>query len=78
MNKYLFLKKLYSIICILLLFFLFPSSSHAYVDPGTGSLLVQAIVAIIASVGAFWGSVKLKLFGKKKDKDKEKDKKEEE
>ena len=75
MNKYLFLKKLYSIICILLLFFLFPSSSHAYVDPGTGSLLVQAIVAIIASAGAFWGSVKLKLFGKKKDK--EKDKKEE-
>lgn len=42
-------------------------SAHAYVDPGTGSYVLQMIVAGIAAAGLtmrlFWG--RLKLFLKK-------------
>ena len=48
-----------------LCFFSFPA--QAYVDPGTGGLIIQAIAAGLAAVGAFWTSIKFKIFGKKKD-----------
>jgi hypothetical protein len=47
--------------------FVFPSTGHAYLDPGTGSIILQAIVGSIAAAGAvlgvYWQKVK-GLFGK--------------
>jgi len=41
----------------------------AYLDPGSGSILIQLIVAAVLAIGvavrASWGSIK-KLFGKGK------------
>ncbi|UCF35353.1 MAG: hypothetical protein JSU96_10895 [Acidobacteriota bacterium] len=41
---------------------LFPPSAYAYVDPGTGSFMLQIIVAGIAaasfSLKLFWGRIK--------------------
>ena len=40
----------------------FPSTGHAYLDPGTGSIIVQAIVGSIAAggavVGLYWQKIK--------------------
>ena len=52
--------------------YLFISSAHAYIDPGTFSIVLQAIIGAIAAAGVtvkiFW--YKFKSFFKKKDKDK--------
>lgn len=40
-----------------------------YIDPGTGMIIIQAIIAAIASVGIFFGKIKnfiLKFFRKNK------------
>jgi hypothetical protein len=61
---------------ILFLFILFPSESFAYLDPGTGSMLLQALIGLIASLFTtfylFWNKIKLifkkiysKIFKKK-------------
>ena len=53
--------------------FLTVSSAHAYLDPGTGSIILQAILGAIAAgltfFTNFWQKVKnfLKKFFKKKD-----------
>tara|TARA_B100001059_G_C17656424_1_gene487213 strand:- start:158 stop:361 length:204 start_codon:yes stop_codon:yes gene_type:complete len=51
------------------------TASYAYIDPGTGSIILQAILAFIASVftvaSFYWN--KIKLFLKSKFKKKEKD-----
>lgn len=51
-------------IIAVLLFFL-PLNAHAYLDPGTGSFIVQLIIAAIAgvsfSVKLYWHKVKTKL-----------------
>ena len=43
---------------------LFPTSAHAYLDPGTGSIILQAILgfiaAAIASISIYW--TKFKIF----------------
>ena len=45
-----------------LYFFLFTSSAHAYLDPGTGSIILQAIVgafaAFLSTLYIFWEKVK--------------------
>lgn len=41
-------------------------NSFSYVDPGTGSIIIQALAAGIAAVAAFWANLKFKIFGKKK------------
>ena len=42
--------------------------AHAYLDPGTGSMLIQAVLAVIAavsvSIGIFWNRLR-SLFGRK-------------
>jgi hypothetical protein len=44
-----------------------PTQAHAYLDPGTGSLVFQSLVAVVAAAGAaislFWGRLR-RLFGK--------------
>ena len=32
----------------------FPSTSLAYFDPGTGSLIIQGLIAILASIALFY------------------------
>ena len=47
------------LICLL---FLFPKLAYAYIDPGTGSMLVQALLAVLAAVsvslGLFWRRIR--------------------
>ena len=47
---------------------LFPSDAHGYLDPGTGSIIIQAIVASAAAglyaVNVYWH--KIKTFFKKR------------
>lgn len=50
----------------------FTSSAFAYIDPGTGSMMVQAVIAAVAAAGVFiglcWHRVKsffTRAFGKK-------------
>ena len=61
---------------ILFTFILFAQSfeAHAYLDPGTGSLILQALLGILAAIGAYitlyWRKFKNlinKIFQKKKD-----------
>jgi hypothetical protein len=44
---------------------LLPTSAHAYLDPGTGSIILQAIVASVASslfvIKMYWHKVKSML-----------------
>ena len=54
-----------------LYFFLFTSSAHAYLDPGTGSIILQAIIgafaAFFSTLYIFWAKVKIffrKVFKK--------------
>lgn len=51
-----------------------PSVAYAYLDPGTGSIILQAILGFIAaaitSISIYWSKFKSflnKIFGKKKD-----------
>ena len=67
------------ILCkISFVFFLLTSPVYAYLDPGTGNIIIQAILAFIATaittLSFYWTKVKLfilKLFKKNKN-DKEK------
>jgi len=52
----------------------FVNQAHAYIDPATGSMIIQAVLALVAaaavSIGIYWGRVKVflaGLFGRKKD-----------
>lgn len=54
-----FLKSLW---LFLLFGVLFPSSAHAYVDPGTGSLILQALIAGGVSALAFFASFRRKIL----------------
>ncbi len=54
--------------------FVFVNHAHAYIDPGTGSMIIQALLAAIAvcavSIGIFWRRLKDfwgRLFGRNKD-----------
>ena len=55
-------------------FFLFQSQAFAYIDPGTGGIILQAILGFIAAVGAtitiYWRKFKelLKKIFKSKNK----------
>tara|TARA_B100000989_G_scaffold276649_1_gene237031 strand:+ start:2888 stop:3088 length:201 start_codon:yes stop_codon:yes gene_type:complete len=62
------IKILIIIICVI------SSPAHAYIDPGSGSIIVQALMFIIAAFGVFYGYIKNKIKSiyeklfKKKDK----------
>jgi len=45
--------------------------AHAYIDPGTGSVLIQGLIAVVVG-GLFylrtaWGRIKAFLFGRRPD-----------
>ncbi len=43
-------------------YFTLPDTSHAYLDPGTGSIILQAVIGVavggLFAVGLFWSRVK--------------------
>ncbi|MBN1635164.1 MAG: hypothetical protein JW920_01545 [Deltaproteobacteria bacterium] len=52
----------------------FVNRANAYLDPGTGSMIIQAVIAAVAvvtvSVGIYWRRLKAflsGLFGRKRD-----------
>jgi hypothetical protein len=61
---------------VISIFFLFTSRAYAYLDPGTGTIILQAILAFIAAsiatLSFYWNKVKLFFsnFFKKEKKDK--------
>ena len=64
------------ILLIFIFYFLFCGKSFAYLDPGTGSIILQAVIAVLAAatamVNGFWKKIKnicaKVLFQKKKNK----------
>ena len=46
---------------------LFPTDAFAYLDPGTGSMVVQSVIAVVAAAGyairMSWGRIQL-FFGR--------------
>lgn len=61
-----------SLAFILTLFALLPRAAYAYIDPGTGSLIFQLIIAVgvgsLFMLKVFWHKIK-KLFTPKKKRD---------
>lgn len=58
-------KKILKLIIYLTIFFLLPINyGFAYLDPGTGNILLQIIAAVAASAAIFFGFIwtKIKLF----------------
>lgn len=56
------------------MFLLLPAvSAFAYVDPGTGSMIVQAIIAAIVGGAAFIGVFWRKLFRRRRGRDQDDD-----
>lgn len=53
----------------------FPSVAHAYIDPGSGSALISAIIGFFVVIGlgikSFWYKIKAFFTGKKPDSDSE-------
>lgn len=52
---------------------IFSSPAHAYIDPGTGSMLIQTLIAVVAAIGVSIGVLRnrikqffCQIFGKKK------------
>jgi hypothetical protein len=52
-----------SLFCFIFLFFMFVSVSqaYAYLDPATGSMVVQAVIAALAAVGVAFSVFRRKL-----------------
>jgi hypothetical protein len=46
---------------LLILFSINPSIAYAYLDPGTGSIILQALVSIIAAIAAFFSLARYKV-----------------
>ena len=67
-------QKLFIIIGIFLFTFgeLFVSDAFAYIDPGTGSIVIQAVIGALVGVGItlkiYWYKIKEKLLKKNNDK----------
>ena len=61
-------------------YFLFLGNAYAYLDPGTGSIILQAIIGAIAAISAtatfYWRKIKLwiKSFFDKQNKTKDSEK----
>ena len=51
-----------------MLVFLMPAAAYAYIDPGTGSFVIQGIIAAVVGVGVafkmFWHRIKGAFGGK--------------
>ena len=63
------------VLITLLSIFIYVPEAHAYIDPGSGSMILQAIVASIAAgfafFSVFWQRIKVRFFSAKSDVKKE-------
>ena len=47
---------------LLLLFLIFyPQNAFAYIDPGTGGIIIQAIIGALATISIFFSKIKTKI-----------------
>ena len=44
------------------LFITFPSLSYAYLEPGTGTIILQVLVSFAAGIYVFYNNLKLKII----------------
>ena len=54
----------------ILIFFGMTKQAFAYLDPGTGSIILQAIAGALVGISLFWSSLKFKVksfFNSKKE-----------
>ena len=67
--------RLFSIIGIFLFTFgeLFVSNAFAYIDPGTGSMILQSLIGALVGVGIilkiYWTKIKFAILDRKSKKD---------
>ncbi len=63
------------LLSIFLISLIFTFKAHAYIDPGSGSIILQALIGAIAAIGAsisiYWNKFK-NLFKRKKKTEKDK------
>ncbi len=56
------------LVLVLLTIGLWPAAAHAYIDPGTGSFVIQGIIAALVGAGfalkVFWSRIISALTGK--------------
>lgn len=67
------MKKLWSFLVSAVFPLVFVNHAYGYIDPGTGSMIVQAVIAGVAmvsvSIGIFWRRIRSffgRLFGRNK------------
>jgi hypothetical protein len=67
------MKSLLSLIILTVFSLFFATQAYAYIDPGTGSMLIQALIGAVAavsvSIGIFWRHIRSfldRLFGRNK------------
>ena len=67
------MKKLWSLMLLTVFSLIFVNRAYAYIDPGTGSMLIQALIGAVAaisvSIGIFWRYIRSfldRLFGRNK------------
>jgi membrane protein implicated in regulation of membrane protease activity len=59
-----------TLMILAVMFLLVPiGSAFAYIDPGTGSMIVQVVIAALVGGAAFIGAFWRKLFRKRRDQD---------
>jgi hypothetical protein len=46
---------------MLSILFIFPSNAFAYLDPGTGSIILQGLAAALISAMVFWRTLRAKV-----------------
>lgn len=56
-------------LALLAVVLLFPAAAHAYVDPGTGSMVLQGVIAAVLGLGLtlklYWRRIRKRLTGKR-------------
>jgi membrane protein implicated in regulation of membrane protease activity len=63
-----------TLMILAVMFLLVPiGSAFAYIDPGTGSMIVQVVIAALVGSAAFIGAFWKKLFRRRRDRDDEQD-----
>lgn len=44
-----------------LTYFILTYNAYAYIDPGTGGIIIQAIIGAIAAISIFFSNLKIKI-----------------
>jgi hypothetical protein len=64
------MKRMIGVLLLAVLPYIFVNRAYAYIDPGAGSMIIQAVIAAIAvasvSIGMFWRRLRAffeRLFG---------------